>query len=105
MRRDDSELLASLVSVIETARNEGCPVAEIPRRIAQAETALRRWRSFARRHKCKQSAIEDRIEDLAKGMRDFGEPDRHMVGRLIEDYRYLARELARVLAAAEKTDV
>jgi hypothetical protein len=40
---------------------------------------------------------DDRIEDLAKGLRDSLEADRSLVGPLVEDYRHLARVLALVL--------
>ena len=62
-----------------------------------ADIALRRWRTFDRRNKKKRSSRADRMEDLAKGLRDAGDMDRHLVGPLMEDYRYLAGELASVL--------
>lgn len=57
------------------------------------EVALRRWRSFGRRAGVKSATRDQRIEDLAKGLRDAFERDRHLVGRLMEDYRHLARTL------------
>jgi hypothetical protein len=58
---------------------------------------LRRWRSFGNRAGKRRPSDEARIEDLAKGLRDCLEPDRSLVGPLMEDYRYLARVLAPVL--------
>jgi hypothetical protein len=67
-----------------------------------AENALRRWRSFDRRARMRHPTFEHRVEDLAKGIRDAIEPDRHMVGPIMEDYRYTARVVAEALIAAEE---
>ena len=67
-----------------------------------AELALRRWRSFDRRARTRHPTLEHKVEDLAKGIRDAIEPDRRLVGPVMEDYRYTARVLAEALMAAEE---
>ncbi len=58
---------------------------------------IRRWRSFDRRNKTKHPTLERRTEDLAKALRDSVEPDSHMVGRIMGEYRSMAERLAAVL--------
>src|SRR5688572_24244413 len=101
---DDPELLERLTAVIAQAWREGCPVAGAARRSELAATAVRRWRSFARRHDPKHPSLDNQIEDLARGLRDCLEGDRRLVGRLMEDYRYLARTLAATLVEQERVD-
>jgi len=62
-----------------------------------AALALRRWRGFGRRSKVTHPTDEDRIEDLAKGLRDACEATPGLAGPLIEDYRYLAGVIAAVM--------
>jgi len=65
-----------------------------------ADVAVRRWRSFPRRHRRRSVTFEDRVLDLARGLRE----------RLLEDPIYeepghflrLARRLADVLVADER---
>jgi hypothetical protein len=58
---------------------------------AMARIALRRWRSLSRRHKNRPGLSErEVVEDPAKGLRDAYEPDRRLVGPLMEDYRHVA---------------
>jgi len=59
-----------------------------------AETAVRRWHSFDRRNKVKRPTNDHRVEDLAKRLRDAFEPDRELVGELMEVYRYAPGVLA-----------
>ncbi len=98
-----AEIRERLIAVIAHADAEGCPLAYPGARDARevwgemADIALRRWRTFDRRNKKKRSGRADRMEDLAKGLRDAGDMDRHLIGPLMEDYRYLAGELASVL--------
>jgi hypothetical protein len=89
--------LQALLAAVHRAWEEGCPVAGPQARELLASTALRRWRSFGRRSRERRLSDDARIEDLAKGLRDSLEPDRSLVGPLMEDYRYLARVLAPVL--------
>ena len=61
----------------------------------------RRWQSFERRHRKAADSSDERVEDLAKGLRDAFEPDTRLVGPLMEDYRHLASILnAEFLAQA-----
>lgn len=56
--------------------------------------AARRWRSFERRRAQRSGDLGARTEDLAKGLRDRFEAQPHLVGPLMEDYRFLAGVLA-----------
>jgi len=58
-----------------------------------AKLAARRWRSYQRRHP-KTPSFEERVEDLAKGL--SGSLD-DMWKPLMEDYRWLARQLGEAL--------
>jgi hypothetical protein len=89
--------LQALLAAVNRAWEEGCPVAGPKAQVQLASTALRRWRSFGRRAGKRLPSGDARIEDLAKGLRDSLEPDRSLVGPLMEDYRYLARVLAPIL--------
>ena len=99
---DDAPLVQHLALVLERLWDDGCPVAghDAGSRQDMARVALRRWRSFDRRSKRKSSTREERIEDLAKGLRDAVERDPRLVGPLMEDYRHVARTLAGVLDLA-----
>lgn len=57
------------------------------------EVGWRRWQSFKRRRWKAAGSWDQRLEDLAKGLRDAFEPDGRLVGPLIEDYRHLASHL------------
>jgi hypothetical protein len=88
-------LEADLTEAVKAAWEEGCPVAGgDPEK--KARIALRRWRSFERRRGT------DRVEDLAKGLRDHFEADPREAGPLMEDYRYLASCLASVLERGDE---
>jgi hypothetical protein len=95
----DEVLLGRLKTTLARLWEEGSPVVgdgpEHYERIALL--AVRRWRSFARRHDPGSLSFERRVEDLAKGLRDSLEPSRSLVGRLMDDYRYAARTLADIL--------
>ena len=100
----DEDVLRELRVVIAQLWEDGCPVAAPhPAKGGEdtAKLALRRWRSFQRRVRGKSWKREERVEDLAKGLRDAYETDRHLVGPLMEDYRHLARCLADVLISAD----
>ena len=88
---------ADLLRAVEQAWRDGNPIAGSAPTLAAA--ARRRWASQGRRLRSSASRVE-RIEDLAKGLRDRLEGDRHLVGPLMEDYRSLARRLADVLDPA-----
>lgn len=91
---------SAAVAAIASAWDAGCPVAgtnddEFRQR---ADIAVRRWESIGRRHRGALSA-EERIEDLAKGLRNGFENDGKLVGPLMDDYRYLAGQIAEALSA------
>lgn len=94
---DDKIVIEHLVVASDQLWADGCPVAQEGRRTA--EVALRRWRSFGRRSKRRRPTFDNRVEDLAKGLRDSLEPDRTLVGPLMEDYRHLAQVFAEVLCS------
>jgi hypothetical protein len=95
-------LLRQLTRALEVLWEEGSPVAgkDAAGREGQARLALRRWRSFGRRHRGQEQDRERQVEDLAKGLRDACEPERETVGPLMADYRHAARVLATVLDPA-----
>ena len=99
---DDAPLIQHLALALERLWDDGCPVVGQDAGSWQdrARVAVRRWRSFDRRSKRKPSTREERIEDLAKGLRDAVERDPRLVGPLMEDYRHMARTLAGVLDQA-----
>ena len=78
--------------------DEGCPMARPDGRSRMIAIGLRRWRSFERRNKRKRPTLDDRVEDLAEGLRDAFEPDRKMVGPMMQHYRCVAKAMATVLA-------
>ncbi|GAB3279064.1 hypothetical protein GCM10027589_05450 [Actinocorallia lasiicapitis] len=64
------------------------------------DISLRRWRSFDRRNGRRRPTTSDRIEDLAKGIRDAFEADRRLVGPMMTEYRASAEAAAAVLLQA-----
>ena len=100
----DEDVLRELRAVMAQLWEDGCPVATPHPPLGHENTAklaVRRWRSFQRRVHGKSWKREERVEDLAKGLRDAYEADRHLVGPLMEDYRHLAHRLADVLMSAD----
>jgi hypothetical protein len=95
--RETEELDRKLKAVAEALWEEGCPVAGPQGRAMLVRTAIRRWRSFSRRSLLPAPSPEERVEDLARGLRDHLERDPALAGPLLEDYRYLARKMAQVL--------
>lgn len=86
--------------MVEAEALSGCPVAGHDNETWQeiANVATRRWRSFPRRSARPDRATRDeRVEDLAKGLRDRFEADPALTGPLLEDYRHLAAQLAAIL--------
>ena len=63
-----------------------------------ARVAERRWASYSRRHP-KPGTREDRIRDLAKGLRDHFETraENRRSDGVYREYEYLARKLAALL--------
>lgn len=97
-RRVRADAEERCTEVARSAWDAGNPVAgqteDDWKRIANV--AVRRWRSAHRRLR-KNASHYDRIEDLAKGLRDQMEADPSLAGPLIEDYRSLAGRLAEVI--------
>jgi len=97
----DGSLAGRLLDVIEAEHLSGSPVAgrNPEDRQETARTAMRRWRSFSRRSSHPERATHDeRVEDLAKGLRDHREREPALTGPLMTDYRHLAAKLAALLA-------
>lgn len=85
-----------VAQAIAEAFEAGSPVAarDDDGRQHMAGVAVRRWNSFERRAKGKRASTDERVEDLAKGLRDAYEADRALAGPLMEDYRWLAGRIA-----------
>ena len=65
-----------------------------------AAIAQRRWKSFGRRNCNKDDILDNRIDDLARGLCDkFERGGLRKAGPLISDYRWLAEHLAEILSA------
>jgi len=98
---DDVATILRAVAAIRSAWDAGCPVASVTSADQEqmAQISLRRWNSFARRHK--KGDKEGQVEDLARGLCNAYEADLELVGPLMEDYRYLASVIAGVLPAEE----
>lgn len=93
------ELRDRLRVAVEQARTAGSPVVggDTAARERIVEIAVRRWSSFPRRDpKTGSDVRERRIEDLAKGLCHQIDKQPGLVGRLMTDYRWLARRLAEV---------
>jgi hypothetical protein len=84
--------------------NEGCPMAHPTDRVQMIDIGLRRWRSFERRNKRKHPTLEERVEDLAEGLRDAFELDRRMVGPMMQPYLCVAKAMAPVLISPQFED-
>src|SRR6266853_2072627 len=87
-------LIAALVSAVErlnaTGDSWGWPTEEI------ARIAIRRWDSYSRRHrKAAHPTAEERIADLAKGMRAHFEPGIPYTSGA--DWRALSETLTKLL--------
>jgi len=95
-------------TAVELAWRQGSPVAgrSPTARAEVAAVAVHRWRS-AHRRVSPNAELTDRIEDLAKGLRDGLEQNPAVSGPLIEDYRWLAYQIVVALtaASAESTEL
>lgn len=86
-----------LVEKIQCAYEDGCPIAgSSPEMWAEmAAIARRRWFSFGRRCSNSGRNRDARIDDLSRGLCEKLTPGGlPMAGPLIEDYRWLAEQLA-----------
>jgi hypothetical protein len=98
--KPNGPLLERLLDVVSTEYQSGSPVAghDYAHRQETASVAMRRWQSFSRRTKHPERVSHaDRVEDLAKGLRDHFETEPALTGPLMADYRHLAARLADVL--------
>jgi hypothetical protein len=96
----DRSLPDRLLAIAKAEHESGSPVAghDDANRRETVEVAISRWRSFSRRSRRPKRATQaDRVEDLAKGLRDRFEITPRLTGPLMEDYRDLAAKLAAVL--------
>jgi hypothetical protein len=93
--------LERVAAVITEAWRQGSPVVggDDESQRDMAAVAIRRWGSFERRVTNKCAHMDDRVEDLAKGLRDSYEPERALVGPLMEDYPWLAGRIAAALTS------
>lgn len=85
-----------LISTIEAAWRDGCPVASDAQRVGAI--ALRRWHSQDRRG-VDPSDPSARISDLTNGLIQQLETNPARVGPLKRDYEHLASLILPVLAA------
>jgi hypothetical protein len=90
----DDALNARLVAVVEHLNAAGDCWGS--RGVEIAGVTVRRWRSYARRHKkAKHVRPDDRVTDLAKGLQVHFEPD--IAYTHPSDWRALAEALAKEL--------
>lgn len=94
-----TDLAATAREVLGNAALAGSPVVRADAIDRMAEVARRRWSSYARRHPS-NAALADRVEDLAKGLRDSMENEPALAGPLMEDYRFVAAKLAEAFTPA-----
>jgi hypothetical protein len=85
---------AAVRAALESARG---PAGQAETLDQATEISLRRWRSFDRRSGRRRASADDRIEDLAKGLRDAFESNPRLVGPLMSEYRASARAVAQAL--------
>lgn len=98
----NSTLEKSVAAKLLWASEDGSPVAPrtASRAAEMASLARRRWNSYGRRNKNIPDTTENRINDLARGLAEKCERGGWpMVGPLISDYRWLAEQIAPLLAA------
>ena len=84
---------------MDQIRKDGSPVVTPETADDVIQIGWRRWQSFERRHRKNAGSRDQRLEDLAKGLRDTFEADRDLAGPLMEDYRHLASTLGQVFIA------
>lgn len=89
----DLELRTAVRAALAAAWGPAVSVETLER---ATEVTLRRWQSFTRRAP-RHATRDGGIEDVAKALRDAFEPDRRLVGPMMDEYRALARAAAAVL--------
>ena len=98
MNASDQKLLERLATEADGAVEEGV-ILGLPAAAQEiAAIAVRRWRSFERRHRARGATFERRVDDLAKGLRQRY-PDPLNDEAWMMDLRDLATRLGRVLAS------
>jgi hypothetical protein len=75
---------------------DGSPVVRPETADKLIDIAWRRWQSFQRRRSKGRGSFEDRVEDLAKGLRAAFEQRPRLAGPLLEDYRRVATVMGRL---------
>ncbi len=98
----ETSIEQSVAAKIRWAWDDGCPVAASTDSDAagMASIARRRWNSYERRNKNIPDTIENRINDLARGLAEkFTEGGWSMVGPLILDYKWLSEQIAPILVS------
>ena len=96
----------SVAEKIRWAWDDGCPVAASTgvEAAEMASVARRRWNSYGRRNKNIPDTIENRVNDLARGLAEkFTEGGWPMVGPLIADYVWLSEQIAPILMGGPGT--
>ena len=88
------DLIAALAAVVDGISDGGEGLRWWPG-VEVAPIAYRRWRSFARRNQSKTPTLEQRVDDLIKGLQAHFEPDVSYTH--VNDWRSLAEPLADVL--------
>jgi len=97
----NSPLEQAIAAKLLWAWDDGCCVAPStePDAAEIAALARRRWNSYERRRKSIPDTIENRINDLARGIAEkCTEGGWPMVGPLIADYRWLCEQIAPILS-------
>lgn len=92
--KENEHIRTRALTAVARLWDEGCPVAGPDGRERMVNLGLRRWRSYPRRTRQRHWTEDDRVQDLAKGLRDAVEPDGALTGRLLDDYRCVAKAIA-----------
>lgn len=105
MKNDEIEAL--LIAKLRWAWEDGCPVAGSKKEyhVRTASLARRRWFSYERRRPEKvPDTRPNRVEDLARYLCSFEKGGLKMAGPLIEDYRWLANQIADVFLSFDRDE-
>lgn len=100
----NSQVEQSVATKLLWAWDDGCPIAPHKESDAadMAVVARRRWNSYERRNKNIPDTFENRVKDLARGLAEkYSSGGRRMVGPSINDYQWLAGQIAPILAGTE----
>ncbi|MGW5669917.1 hypothetical protein [Micromonospora sp. NPDC003776] len=87
-----------MIAALTELRDAGCPVVSPDHVEQMADIGLRRWHSFARRHRPRGPAsLDARVRDLVRGLVDACEPEPSLTGPLTRDYECVAWAVARAV--------